>query len=88
MKLRYMFLLGVCLLTLGCGSFTEPETASKVLESQGYTHIQITGYRYFICGNDTFSTGFKAVSPTGQEVSGAVCAGWMKGHTIRFDDPN
>jgi hypothetical protein len=63
-----------------------PETARKTLQDNGYTHIEITGYRWFICDEkDTFSTGFKAVTPSGKQVSGAVCSGFLKGNTIRFD---
>jgi hypothetical protein len=84
-----MKIFGVLVLAVfltGCGILTEPQAATKVLEDQGYTHIQITGYRWFTCGDDTFSTGFMAINSAGHEVTGVVCAGWMKGNTIRFDD--
>lgn len=84
--MKIIGVLALAVFLTGCGIFTEPDAAQKVLEDQGYTHIQITGYRWFTCGEDTFSTGFKAVNPSGHAVSGVVCAGWMKGNTIRFDD--
>lgn len=87
MRLLNLIVLCGALLLLGCDAFTEPEVATKLLESQGYTHIQITGYKALSCGDDTFATGFTAVNPMGHEVSGVVCAGFNKDSTIRFDDP-
>lgn len=67
----------------GC---TQPDEARRVLSAQGYTEIQITGYRAFMGGqDDVFSTGFVAKSPTGAQVSGAVTSGAFKGFVIRFD---
>lgn len=68
----------------GC---TQPDKSRALLEANGYKSVEITGYNFFSCSeDDTFSTGFKAVGPTGQPVEGAVCAGWFfKGATIRFD---
>jgi len=67
----------------GC---TQPEKATKLLEKSGYTDIEITGWRPFMKSEDEmFSTGFKAISPSGSLVSGAVTAGFWKGSTIRFD---
>lgn len=67
----------------GC---TRPDVAMRVLSENGYTNIEITGYRFFMCGEgDQFATGFTATSPNGTFVSGCVCSGWMKGATIRFD---
>ena len=65
---------------------TDAPKAERVLRQNGYTNIEITGYRAFMGGEeDTCVTGFKAKSPTGQIVTGAVCSGFMKGATIRFD---
>lgn len=67
----------------GC---TDAPTAERVLRQNGYTEIETTGYRAFMGGKeDTYVTGFRAKSPSGQIVTGAVCSGWMKGATIRFD---
>lgn len=67
----------------GC---TAPTKATKVLKDQGYTDIQITGYSWFMCSEqDTFSTGFRATAPSGAVVTGAVCSGFFKGYTIRFN---
>lgn len=32
-----------------------------------------------------YVTGFRAATPSGETVSGAVGSGWLKGSTIRFD---
>lgn len=63
---------------------SDPKSARKALADAGYTNIETTGYSFFSCGkDDTFSTGFKATSPAGRPVEGAVCSAWMKGSTIR-----
>lgn len=68
------------------GGCTKPKDATRVLEQQGYSEIQITGWRPFMADkNDMFSTGFKAKSPNGSEVTGAVTGGIFKGSTIRLD---
>lgn len=70
-------------LPYGCA---RPDEATRVLYQQGYTNIEITGWRPFAkADSDTFSTGFQAISPSGEPVTGAVCSGWLKGATIRLD---
>jgi len=68
----------------GC---TQPDHARQVLESAGYTEIQMTGYDWLNCSeDDVFHDKFTAKGPTGRRVSGAVCAGLLfKGATIRLD---
>ena len=74
--------VGLCVMA-GC---TDPVTAERVLSEQGYTDIQITGYRFFGCSEDDFYvTGFNATSPVGKRVEGCVCQGFLfKNATIRF----
>lgn len=73
----------LCILAVGC---TAPDRSRTVLEGAGYTQIQFTGYGWFECSeDDTYRTKFKAVGPTGKAVSGTVCAGLLKGATIRMD---
>lgn len=71
------------------GCFTDEPNAKRVVEMQGYTDVQITGYRWFGCGDkDSVHTGFTAKSAKGQPVSGVVCSGitWFgKNYTVRFD---
>lgn len=67
----------------GC---TDEPTARRLLEQQGYTNVEITGYRPWMkSDSDSLSTGFRATAPNGRTVTGAVTGGWMKGSTIRFD---
>jgi hypothetical protein len=68
-------------------SCDDKETANRVLENNGYTNIELTGYKAFCCSeDDTFSTGFTATAPNGKTVSGCVCSTvYTKGATIRFE---
>jgi len=77
-------LTAVALLSLsGC---SRPDHTARLSELNGYTQVEITGWRPFMAGeNDTFSRGFRATSPSGARVSGAVTGGFLKGSTIRFD---
>lgn len=74
----------VALLAVGC---TDPSGATRILEANGFTDIQLTGYAWLSCSDkDTYQTGFIAKGPTGVRVEGAVCAGmFFKNSTIRFD---
>ena len=76
-------LAGCGIMLAGC---SDDKVTRRVLADNGYTDIQTTGYSWLSCDSksDTFSTGFKAKSPNGREVKGAVCSGWLKGATIRF----
>lgn len=66
-------------------SCTDSSDARRVLENDGYTDIEMTGYRPFMCSDDdTYKTGFKA-KKNGHVVTGAVCGGLLKGNTIRLD---
>ena len=80
-------LIGVSALLLIVTGCTDPENASRILKAQGMTQVEITGYRFFTCGEgDTYSTGFKAKTQVGHKVSGAVCSGFIaKNSTIRYD---
>ena len=82
-KLMAAILCGTLIISSGC---TRPEKAKEVLKQAGYSQIEITGWRPFMQSqSDSFSTGFRAVSPNGTHVSGAVTGGWLKGYTIRLD---
>lgn len=73
-----------CLMALT--ACTRPDASRDVLVQQGYTKVNTGGYGFFACDEkDTFSTKFTATSPAGAEVSGVVCSGLFKGHTIRFN---
>jgi len=73
-------------MTASIAACTRDESASKLLEIQGHTDIEITGYEFFSCSeDDAFKTGFRAKTATGAAVKGTVCEGWFKGKTIRYD---
>jgi hypothetical protein len=74
--------LGAVLLT----PRTNADRATKILQQQGYTDIEITGWRPFMAAEEDWqSTGFRARGPAGEEVTGAVTGGVFKGHVIRLD---
>lgn len=78
-------------LTPGC---TQSERDVKaIVESQGYTQVEKTGWGWLECGsgknnNESFRTKFTAKSPNGSTVRGAVCKGWFKGATVRINSVN
>lgn len=79
MKKIAAMLIGLAL--AGC---TDVPGAERALRQAGYKNVTITGYSMFSCGKDDgWSTGFTATAPNGERVTGAVCAGLMKGNTIR-----
>ena len=72
------------LITLMAGCTSEPD-ARRALESEGFTDIEITGYRWFGCGrDDQYQTGFSAINPRGKRIEGVVCSGWLKSAAIRY----
>lgn len=78
-----VLLVGVALMGM-CG--TKPDTTRRVLEAQGFTRVEPGGYAWLDCSEkDVFRTRFTAQSPAGVQVTGAVCSGWFKNNTVRFD---
>lgn len=79
----------LALVTLGVllAACTNPETATRVLTSQGFTDVKMTGYSFLACSKDDFyHTGFTARSVTGMPVAGTVCEGFLfKNSTVRFE---
>lgn len=81
---KTILIVAMALSIAACG--TRTESAEALLNQQGYTDVEITGYDMFSCSeDDNFKTGFVATAPNGDRVSGTVCEGLMKGKTIRFD---
>ena len=79
---KLFLIIGISLLISGCTH--KDSTAIKLLQSQGYTNIQLTGYDLFRCSkDDTFATGFKAILNK-KPVKGVICGGILKGSTIRL----
>lgn len=71
------------ILICGC---TDVSKSARILDSQGYTSVEFTGYKIFGCSkDDMFHTGFKAISPGGRPCSGVVCSDIFKAATIRLD---
>lgn len=71
---------------LALGACSDPKTAKRVLADHGYTQVVTTGYSFGGCSqDDTFATGFRALSPAGKPVRGVVCSSLIfKGATIRL----
>lgn len=81
---RTSIFLGVTLLLASCG--VNPTTATRALEAQGLTNVQIEGYSWLGCGKeDTFASNFSATGVNGAAVTGSVCQGFFKGTTVRYD---
>jgi hypothetical protein len=68
---------------IGC---SDADQAKRHLHNAGYSNVVTTGYAFGACSkDDTYSTGFRGVGPTGNYTEGAVCCGlFLKGCTIRF----
>lgn len=71
------------LFLVGC---TDSSGAKRILEAQGFTNIETTGYALTGCSDDDqYQTGFKAKGATGKTVEGVVCCGLVwKNCTVRF----
>lgn len=88
MKLAKIIVISALVLAgafLAPSACTEPNETERQLTQMGYTDVTITGYDFFACSQgDSYSTGFKATSPTGAKVSGVYCSGFLKAGTVRF----
>jgi hypothetical protein len=79
-----MLRIALALFVLGLIGCTNAKKSRAVLEADGVTQIEMTGYSVFGCSeNDTFADGFRGVKG-GRRVKGVVCSGWMKGSTVRY----
>ena len=80
-------LLALLAVFIGGRGCTDNESAARVLSSQGYREIRLTGYELLGCGQgDTTRTGFRAVGVNGARVEGVVCCGFTgcgKACTVR-----
>jgi hypothetical protein len=81
---RLFVLILATILAFSATACTQPDQSIAVLEREGYSNIEITGYDPFGCSEDDhYRTGFRA-EKNGQQVKGVVCSGLMfKGTTIR-----
>lgn len=82
--MKKVLMLLLLLSLVGC---TKPGKTTKLLESQGYTNIQITGYHWTGCSDETkFHTGFKATGKNGIIMTGYTCDGlFFTGMSIHYD---
>lgn len=80
-----IFVTALFVIVFGTSGCTDGTRSEAALRAAGYDEITTTGWKPLVCGEeDTFSTGFNALSPRGEKVSGTVCCGLVKGCTIRF----
>lgn len=78
--------LSALLLAVAISGCTDADSARRALENNGFTEIEITGWRWFGCDQkDAFHTGFRALNTNGRQIEGVVCSGWFKGSTVRYD---
>lgn len=83
-EIKKLFAVACLSVLAGCG--VNPDKAKKLLEGQGMSNVVIGGYSFWGCSeDDTFKSSFTAKAQNGQDVSGVVCGGWLKGYTVRFD---
>ena len=85
--MKIIISLLLLLIVIFLDSCSDPSTSRRILEENGYTDIQITGYKWVGCSNDDdYTTGFQAISPAGALISGTVCSSmFWKNATIRFN---
>lgn len=77
-----MIILALAICLTSC---TNNDKAIELLQQEGYTDIEMTGYDMFGCSDkDMYSSGFKATNAQGNRIVGVVCGGYMKGYTIRL----
>lgn len=79
-------LIAIACLSLLAGCGVNEVKAKRILESQGLSDVIIGGYTILGCGKeDTYRSSFTAKDAHGQNISGVVCGGMLKGYTVRFD---
>ena len=81
-KMKTILIILMISLFIGC---TNQKEARRVLEMEGLTDIQFTGYSWFTCSKDDFyHTGFSGIRNS-KRVEGTVCSGlWLRGSTVRY----
>jgi len=83
--MKAIFAAAIVLTLTGCLPMND-EKAVRAIEAVGITDVQINGIAIFGCDEkDTFRSKFTGKDSKGNPVSGAVCGGFFKGATVRFD---
>lgn len=80
-------LLGVvvCAMLAGCAPMAD-DTARRALEANGLKDVKLQGIALIGCDEkDFFRKKFTATTAAGKQVEGAVCGGFFKGATVRYD---
>lgn len=74
----------VAVVTLG--GCDDPYKDMRAAEAIGLRDVKPTGFKWFACSkDDMFHAGFEAIDQRGQKVTGTICSGFLKGHTVRLD---
>lgn len=80
---KIMIIAIAALALSACG--VNPNDGKRVLESHGFTNVNIGGYAFIGCGKDEFSSHFNAIDVNGKPISGVICSGWFKNYTVRMN---
>ncbi len=67
------------------GSGGQIEEAQQLLEAQGFSSVTIDGSTPVIPEGYEYGIRFRAIGPTGAEVTGTVYGSYQYGKSIRFD---
>lgn len=79
-----VLIIWASLLFSGSCNISSP-VARRLLAQEGVTDVLLGGHAYFSCGkDDTFSIRFSGTK-NGMAVKGAICGGWYKEYTIRYE---
>ena len=80
--MKVILLLIAAALVVSC---TDKKGATSTLEKSGFKPISVGGYGFFYGSkSDVYKTKFKAISVSGDTVTGCVTGGLL-GNTIRMD---
>jgi hypothetical protein len=82
----YLLVIGAMLFVGYEATLSRAPECHRVLDSYGYTDVELTGYEVVGCGNEAIHEGFIATSSSGLRVRGTVCCGLVfKNCTVRLD---
>jgi len=70
---------------MSCVSGNDFDKGKQILEGHGFKNIKNTGWSPMCCGDDSFRTGFTALTHDSVAVSGCFCSTIFKGITIKFN---
>lgn len=83
-----LVILGGLLFGIGScsnGCVADESQVRNVLQDEGYSNIQLKGYKWFACSEDDWThEEFSATNINGRLVRGTVCCGIFKDCTVRI----